>query len=61
MDLLTIIIVIVIVGILLYLINQFIPMDAKIKKILNIVVVIALIIWLLNAFGLFAHLGSVRI
>jgi len=61
MDLLTVIVVIVIVGIILWLVNSYIPMDGKIKKILNIVVVIALIIWLLNAFGLFARLGSVRI
>ena len=61
MDLLTILIVIVVVGVILWLVNSYIPMDGKIKKILNIVVVIALIIWLLSAFGLFAHLGNVRI
>jgi len=61
MDLLSLVVVIIIVGVLLWLVNSYIPMDAKIKKILNVVVVIALIIWLLNAFGLFARLGSVHI
>lgn len=50
MDLISLIIVIVIIGVILYLVNQFIPMDAKIKQILNIVIVIALVIWLLSFF-----------
>lgn len=61
MDVLTILIVIVIVGVLLWLVNSFIPMDEKIKKILNIVAVIVLIIWLCNAFGLFHYLHAVHI
>lgn len=44
----TIIIVLVVLGLVLYLINTFIPMDAKIKQILNIVIVIAIVIWLLS-------------
>jgi hypothetical protein len=61
MSLLTVILVIVVVGVLLWAINSFIPMDSKIKSILNIVVVIALIIWLLQAFGILGSLGSVRV
>lgn len=61
MSLLTIILVIVVVGVLLWAINSFIPMDSKIKSILNIVVVIALILWLLQAFGVLGSLGSVRV
>lgn len=61
MDLLTILIVIVVVGVILWLVNSYIPMDGKIKKILNIVVVIVLIIWLLSAFGVWGHLGKVHI
>jgi hypothetical protein len=61
MSLLTIILVIVVVGVLLWAINSFIPMDSKIKSILNIVVVIALIFWLLQAFGILGSLGSVRV
>jgi hypothetical protein len=61
MSLLTIILVIVVVGVLLWAINSFIPMDSKIKSILNIVVVIALILWLLQAFGILGSLSSVRV
>jgi hypothetical protein len=61
MSLLTIILVIVVVGVLLWALNSFIPMDSKIKSILNIVVVVALIIWLLQAFGLIGTLSSVRV
>ena len=53
MSLVNVVIVLIVVGVLLWLINRFIPMDGKIKSILNIVVVIAVIIWLLRAFGLF--------
>ena len=57
MPILTILIVLIIVGVVLWLINTYIPMDRKIKSILNIVVVIIVIIWLLQAFGL---LGSLK-
>jgi len=60
MSLLTIIVVIVVIGIVLYLINRFVPMDGKIKTILNWVVVIILIIWLLKAFGLLDSLKSIH-
>ncbi len=56
--LLNIIIVLIVVGVLLWLVNNYIPMDRKIKNILYAVVVIAVVIWLLQAFGL---LGSVRV
>lgn len=61
MSLLTIILVIVVVGVLLWAINSFIPMDSKIKSILNIVVVIVLILWLLQAFGILGSLSGVRV
>jgi len=61
MSLLTIIILIVVVGVVLWLINAFIPMDAKIKKILNIVVVVFLIIFLLKALGAFAFLSGIKV
>jgi len=60
MSLLTIVIVLLVIGVLLWLINSYIPMDAKIKKILNIVVVIVVILWLLKAFGLFDAVKSVH-
>jgi hypothetical protein len=61
MSILTILLVIVVVGVLLWAVNSFIPMDAKIKNILNVVVVVLLIIWLLQAFGLLNVLRGVRV
>jgi hypothetical protein len=61
MSLLTIILVIIVVGVLLWAVNSFIPMDSKIKSILNVVVVIALILWLLQAFGILGSLSNVRV
>ena len=55
--LLNLIVTIVIVGLILWLINTYIPMQAAVKKILNVVVVIVLIIWILNAFGLVGPLN----
>jgi hypothetical protein len=57
MSLITVIIVLIVVGLVLWLINNYIPMDGKIKSILNIVVVICVIVWLLKAFGLLGKLN----
>jgi hypothetical protein len=51
MSLISLILVLVIVGVALWAINAYIPMDATIKKILNVVVVLVVIFWLLYAFG----------
>jgi len=59
MSLLNLLIVFVVVGFLLYLINQFIPMDAKVKQIMNVVVVILLVLWVLSLF--FPGLGTIHI
>lgn len=61
MSLLNIIIVLIVVGVLLWLVNTYIPMDRKIKNILNAVVVIILVVWLLQAFGLMESLKRIRI
>jgi hypothetical protein len=61
MSLITLIVALVIVGVILWLINSYVPMDAKIKKILNIAVVIIVVLWLLSAFGLLPNLGAIRI
>jgi hypothetical protein len=61
MPILTIILIIVLVGVLLWALNSFVPMDSKVKSILNIVVVICLIIWLLQAFGILDGLSNVRV
>ena len=58
MSLVSIIVTLIIVGLLLWLVNNYIPMDGKIKNILNIVVVILVVIWLLQGVGL---LGGLRI
>lgn len=60
MSLLNILIAIIVVGVLLWIINTFIPMDHKIKQIFNLVVVIVLIIWLLKVFGLFSYLTNIH-
>ena len=57
MSLVTVIIVLIVVGLVLWLINNYIPMDGKIKSILNVVVVICVIVWLLKAFGLLGKLN----
>lgn len=61
MPLITIVLVLIVVGVLLWLINTYIPMDRKIKNILNIVVVIVVILWLLQAFGLMGPLSRVKV
>ena len=61
MPLINVVITLVIVGVLLWLVNRFIPMQSSIKSILNGVVVIAVVLWLLNVFGLFHSLSRIRI
>jgi len=61
MPLLQIVIVLMVVGVLLWLVNRFIPMQGTIKSILNAVVVIATVLWLLNIFGVFHSLSRIRI
>jgi len=61
MPLLTVILSIVVVGVLLWVINRFIPMEGTVKKILNAVVIIALIIWLLNVFGVFSSFSNAQL
>jgi hypothetical protein len=61
MPLLTVLIVIVVAGVLLWLVNNYIPMDRKIKNIFNIVVVVVICVWLLKAFGLFNYLKDIHI
>ena len=53
MDLVHVVISLIVVGVLLWLVNTYIPMQATMKKILNAVVIIAVVLWLLNGFGLF--------
>ena len=61
MPLMQILIVLVVVGVLLWLVNRFIPMQSTIKSIFNGVVVIAVVLWLLNVFGLFHSLARIHV
>ena len=61
MPLITIVVVLLVVGVLLWLINTYIPMQGTIKSILNAVVVIAVVIWLLQVFGLLGTLTSLHV
>ncbi len=61
MPVLTILIVLIVVGVLLWLVNTYIPMDRKIKNILNVVVVIIVVIWLLKAFGVLSSLNKLHV
>ena len=61
MPLVTIVLILIAVGVVLWLINNYIPMDGKIKGILNAVVVIAVVIWLLQVFGLLDSITGMRV
>jgi hypothetical protein len=61
MPLIQIILALIVVGVLLWLVNRFIPMAASIKSILNAVVVICVVLWLLNVFGLFHSLSNIHV
>jgi hypothetical protein len=61
MPLLQLVIVLVVVGVILWVINNYIPMQSTIKKILNAVVVIGVILWLLSVFGVIGSLQGIRI
>ena len=60
MPILTIVLVLIVVGVVLWLINRYIPMQSTIKNILNAVVVIAVVIWLLKAFGVWGSLANLH-
>jgi hypothetical protein len=61
MPLIEVVIVLIVVGVVLWLINTYIPMAAAVKSLLNAVVVIVLNVWLLKAFGLWSHIAHLRV
>jgi hypothetical protein len=61
MPLLQLVMVLIVVGVLLWLVNNFIPMQRTIKSILNAAVVIGVVLWLLNVFGLFHSFSNIRV
>jgi cation transporter-like permease len=61
MPLLQLVMVLVVIGVLLWLVNTFIPMQGTIKRILNAVVVIGVVLWLLSVFGFLSSLSGLRV
>jgi len=61
MPLIHVIVVLVVVGVILWLVNNYIPMAGSIKSILNAVVIIAVVLWLLSVFGLIGELSNIRV
>ena len=61
MSLISVVVTLVVVGVVLWLINTYIPMAASIKSILNVVVIIVVAIWLLQTFGVLGHINGINI
>jgi uncharacterized membrane protein YhdT len=61
MSLISLAVTLIVIGVLLWLVNAYIPMDGKIKQILNVVVVICVVMWLLFAFGILNHSGDISV
>jgi cation transporter-like permease len=61
MPLINLIIILVVVGVILWLVNNYIPMDAKIKMILNVVVLIVVLLWLLSVFGVLSSVNTIHV
>ena len=61
MPLIQLIIILVLVGVVLWVINSYIPMQPTIKKILNVVVIIVVVIWLLSVFGVIGDISTIRV
>ena len=61
MSLVSLLVTLIVVGVLLWLLNNYIPMDSKIKTIINVIVIIVVVIWLLQSFGILGSLQTIRI
>ena len=61
MPLIHVVLVLVVVGVILWLVNSYIPMAGSIKSILNAVVIIVVVLWLLSVFGLIGELSTIRV
>ena len=61
MSLISLIIIIVAIGVILWAVNTYIPMEPNIKKLLNVVVIVVLVLWVLSAIGLLPELASIRV
>ncbi len=61
MLLVNVVVILIVIGVLLYLVNQFIPMEPRIKSILNVVVIIAVVLWVLCLFLPVGNIGAIRV
>ena len=61
MPLISIIVVLCVIGVILWLIDTYLPLDPTIKRIIQIVIIVVIILWLLQVFGLMGTLNSVRV
>ena len=61
MSLIGLILTLVVIGVLLWLVNNYVPMDRTIKSIVNAVVVIVTVVWVLQAVGLLGSLQNIRL
>lgn len=61
MSLISLLVTLIVIGFLLWLVNNYLPMDRRIKSILNLVVVVCVIVWLLSVFGILSHLPNIRV
>jgi hypothetical protein len=61
MSILNVVLALIVIGVVLWLINTYIPMQSTIKKILNVVVVIVVVLWLLYGFGVLSDVGNVHV
>lgn len=61
MSLVAIDLALIVVGVLLWLVNTYIPMDATIKKIINVVVIVVVVVWLLHVLGVWDYLAKIHI
>ena len=60
MPLINVVIILIVVGVLMWLVNTYIPMDGTIKRVLNIVVLVAVVLWLLSVFGVLGSLETIQ-
>ena len=61
MPLVSFVVILIVVGVLMWLVNTYIPMQPTIKQIINVVVVIAVVLWVLQVFGVFGSIGTIDV
>jgi hypothetical protein len=61
MSLIGLIVTLIVVGVLMWLVNSYIPMDETIRRIINVVVIICVVLWLLSAVGVLGHISNVQV